>query len=68
MTTIKPKRYGKPNMADLPPELGRMVIEAIRNSQPFDFSKLDAECERVERELAKMGREENASKSVFAGK
>ena len=44
MTTIKPKRYGKPNIADLPPELGRMVIEAIRNSQPFDFSKLDAEC------------------------
>ena len=49
-------RYWKPNLAALPPDLGRMVINEIMTPRKFDYSKLDAECERVERELAKIGK------------
>ena len=37
----KPIRYGKPCMTNLPPELGRMIIDAIRNPPPFDRTKLE---------------------------
>ncbi len=45
----KPIRYGKPCMTNLPPELGRMIIDAIRNPPPFDRTKLERECARAER-------------------
>ncbi len=61
-TTIensRPIHYWKPNMAALPPELGRLIIKEIRTPRKFDYSKLDAECDRVERKLAKIGRGKN---------
>ena len=45
----KPIRYGKPCMTNLPPELGRMIIDAIKNHPPFDRAKLERECVRAER-------------------
>ena len=50
----KPIRYGKPCMTNLPPELGRMIIDAIRNPPPFDRTKLERECARAERRLSKI--------------
>ena len=47
----KPIRYGKPCMTNLPPELGRMIIDAIRNPPPFDRTKLKREYARAERRL-----------------
>ena len=68
MKESRPIVYYRPNMAALPPKLGRRIIAAIRNTPPFDFSKLDAECDRVERELERIGREYNESKSKVARK
>ena len=61
-------RYWKPNMAALPPELGRIIIKEIMTPRKFDYSKLDAECDQVERKLAKIGQGENGDKSINAGK
>jgi len=52
--SAKPIRYGRPCMADLPPELGRMIFEAIKNSPPFDRAKLERKCVRAERRLDKI--------------
>ncbi len=53
----KPIRYGKPCMTDLPPDLGRMIIDAIRNPPPFDRTKLEQECARAERRLSRIAAE-----------
>ncbi len=63
-----PIRYWKPNMAALPPELGRSIIMEIMSPHTFDYSKIDAECDRVERELAKIGRGKNTKRFVDGGK
>ncbi len=68
MENRRPIRYWKPNMAALPPRLGRLIIREIMTPRKFDYSKLDAECERVERKLAKIGRDDNVEKSNDAGK
>ena len=62
MGTKRPIRYWKPNMAALPPRLGRLIIREIMTPRKFDYSKLDAECERVEQELARIGRNGNDDK------
>ena len=49
-----PVRYWKPNMAALPPRLGRRVIKEIMTPRKVDYSKLIAERERAARELAKI--------------
>jgi hypothetical protein len=62
MEPKRPIRYWKPNMAALPPRLGRLIIREIMTPRKFDYSKLDAECERVEQELARIGRNGNDDK------
>ena len=49
-----PIRYGKPCMTDLPPELGRMIFEAIMNHPLADHTKLEREAARAERRLEKI--------------
>ena len=56
MDANKPIRYGKPNLADLSPELGRMIYEAITNATPFDYSQLKKDSERINRRLARIGK------------
>ena len=68
MANKRPIRYGRPDMTNLPPQIARMIIDAIRNPPPFDYSKLDLECELAEKALGQMGRENNDAKSVVAGK
>ena len=50
----KPIRYGKPCMTDLPPELGRMIFDAIMNPPPADHTILEREVARAERRLEKI--------------
>lgn len=54
MESKHPVRYWKPNMAALPPRLGRLVIKEIMTPRRVDYSKLIAESERAARELAKI--------------
>ena len=56
----KPIRYGKPCLTDLPPELGRMVIDAIIHSEPFDNTQLKKDCKRINRQLARIGAKGNS--------
>ena len=63
-----PIRYWKPNMAALPPRLGRRIIKFIMTPRKFEYSQLDAECDLLEQQLAKIGRDDNGTKSDDAGK
>lgn len=59
MENKHPIRYWKPNMAALPPRLGRLIIKEIMTPRKVDYSKLIAESERAACELAKIGGGEN---------
>ena len=59
MNNKHPVRYWKPNMAALPPRLGRLIIKEIMTPRKVDYSKLIAESERAAHELAKIGGGEN---------
>ena len=53
-------------MTDLPPELGRMIFDAIMNPPPADHTILEREAARAERRLkeieAEIDRNEAAAK------
>ena len=53
----RPKRYGRPCMTDLPPDLGRSIIETIINTPPPDRTIMEREAARAERRLAKIAAE-----------
>ena len=55
MSIQKPTSYGKPCLTDLPPELDRMVIDAIIHSEPSDHTQLKKDCKRINRQLARLG-------------
>ena len=55
-------------MAALPPRLGRLIIKEIMMPRSVDYSKLIAESERAERELAKIGETESDKENGNAGK
>ena len=61
-------RYGKPCMTNLPPDLWRMIVNAIINTPPIDFTELDRKCDLVEQELAELGKPESGGKNEIAGK
>ncbi len=52
MAQIKPIRYGKPCMTNLPPKLGRQIIREILFAKPSDNSSLEEENRRVLAKLA----------------
>ena len=60
----KPTRYGKPCLINLPPKLGRMVINAIIHSEPFDNTQLKKDCKRINRQLARIGTKEGVNKAA----
>ena len=45
-------RYGKPNMANLPPELGRAIIRQIMGTPAPDRKKRKEEADRLEQMMA----------------
>ncbi len=56
-SSSRPIRYGKPCMTNLPPKLGRRIFKAILNTPPFDYTELDRQCARLERQFAKIAAE-----------
>ncbi len=57
MASRRTIRYGKPCMTNLPPKLGRMIIDAILNTPPFDSTKMEREAARAERRLSQIAAE-----------
>lgn len=59
-------KYGKPCMTNLPPELGRMIINAIMNPPPFDRTALNKKAARAKYRLrqiiSEINRNETAAK------
>ena len=57
MPRTKPKRYGKPCMTNLPPELGRSIINTIMNTPPPDLTKLKRKAAQAEHRLSQIAAE-----------
>ncbi len=57
-------RYAKPNMADLPPVLGRAIFEQILNTQKPDDEQLSEEARRLEKEMVKVRDREDAQRKI----
>ena len=53
-------RYGKPNMTNLPPELGRGIFRQIMNTPRPDFDRIHQEAQKVERAIVNVRRNEDA--------
>lgn len=58
------KRYGRPNMAALPPELGKAIFEEILSTPRPDDEKLDAEARMLEKQMLRARERENARKNA----
>ena len=46
-------KYWKPNMAALEGELGRSIMQHVRNTPRVDYDKLDAEIGEIEARMRK---------------
>ena len=57
------KKYGRPCMTDLPPELGRAIITQMLNTPPVDDEKMKAEADRLLANIIK-AEEETIKKNV----
>ncbi len=44
-------KYGKPNLAGMPKELGNRIIRTIRETPPPDFEKLHKEALDLEKKI-----------------
>ena len=54
--------YGKPCMTNLPYDLGVKIFEQILNTPRPDYDKMEEEANRLEQEIVKIRKEENAQK------
>lgn len=50
----KPIRYGKPSITNLPYELGKSIIETIKNSPPTNEKKIQRNVKKVENNIKKV--------------
>lgn len=57
-------RYAKPNMTDLPTELGRGIFHQILNTPKPDDEKMDEEARVLEKEMVKIRKKENAQRKT----
>lgn len=57
-------RYAKPNMANLPPKLGKAIFQQILSTPKPDDAKLDEEARRLEREMIKVRDHEDAQRKT----
>ena len=55
-------RYAKPNMADLPSDLGRAIFNQILSTPKPDEDKLETEARMLEREMIKVRDQEDAKR------
>ncbi|MBP3803301.1 MAG: hypothetical protein J6I76_05275 [Oribacterium sp.] len=57
-------RYAKPNMADLPPTLGKAIIKQILNTKKPDDEQLSEEARKLEKEMVKVRDLEDAQRDI----
>ena len=55
-------QFGKPNMTNLPSELGIGIFRQILNTPKPDYLKMQEEAIKLEREMKKVREKENAKK------
>jgi len=53
-------RFAKPNMANLPSELGKAIFKQILSTPRPDDEKLDAEARELEKQMIKVREREDA--------
>ena len=53
-------RFGKPNMTNLPSELGAAIFKQILSTPRPDYAKMQEEATRLEREMVKVREKEDA--------
>ena len=53
-------RYTKPNMTNLPYELGKAIFEQILNTPKPDDERIDEEARKLEKEMIKVRDREDA--------
>ena len=56
-------KFGKPNMTNLPSELGIGIFRQILNTPKPDYLKMQEEAVKLEREMKKVREKENAKRS-----
>ena len=56
-------KYGKPNMTNLPSDLGIGIFEQILNTPKPDYKKMQEESMRLEREMVKVREAEDAKRT-----
>ena len=56
--------YYKPNMANLPPELGREIIKHIMNTPKPDFEDLHRRAVLAEKKMVQVRKAENAKRNT----
>jgi len=66
MSVIDSRRYGRPCMTNLPPDLGRAIFKHILNTPPVDDEKMKAESARLVAEMLKIRKEEMAVETANA--
>ena len=57
-------RYAKPNMADLPPELGKAIFKQIMSTPKPDDEKKSEEARILEKEMVKVRDREDAQRKA----
>ena len=53
-------RYAKPNMTNLPKDLGKAIFNQILSTPKPDYEAMEMETRKVEKELLKVRKRENA--------
>ena len=61
---MRSMRYGRPNMTDLPTELGRAIFKQILNTPRPDDEKLEAEVRELEKWMVKVRECEDGEKNL----
>ncbi len=57
-------KYGKPNMTNLPSDLGISIFKQIMDTPKPDYSKMQEEATRLEREMIKVREAEDAKGNI----
>ena len=56
-------KYGKPNMTNLPSELGIGIFEQILNTPKPDYMKMQEESMKLEREMVRVRKAEDSKRT-----
>ena len=57
-------RFGKPNMTNLPSELGRAIFNQIMSTPRPNDEELDIETRKIEKEMLKVREKEDAQRNT----